>query len=96
MYYLDKPLKENNIILKQKRKGIAIPICLKLILIFIIFGHFLSNLKINKNNQNDSKENIADQNKYSLGNNKTNINQSSIDNSANVINNTYIVNDTGD
>ena len=96
MYYLDKPLKENNIILKQKRKGIAIPICLKLILIFIIFGHFLSNLKINKNNQNDSKENIAGQNKYSLGNNKTNINQSSIDNSANVINNTYIVNDTGD
>ena len=96
MYYLDKPLKENNIILKQKRKGIAIPICLKLILIFIIFGHFLSNLKINKNNQNDSKENIADQNKYSLGNNKTNINQSSIDNSTNVINNTYIVNDTGD
>ena len=96
MYYLDKPLKENNIILKQKRKGIAIPICLKLILIFIIFGHFLSNLKINKNNQNVSKENIADQNKYSLGNKKTNINQSSIDNSTNVINNTYIVNDTGD
>lgn len=98
MNYLKKPLKDNNIPLPQNSKIISIPAWLKMILIFIfiIIGHFISNLKINKNKQNDSLEKIADQNKYSLGNNKTNVNQSNIDNRTNIINNTKIINGTGD